>query len=453
MSRTLLRFLHAADFQLHQLPTGVVQLPDELRKVIINATLDAARNVFDAALANAVDFVVLSGNIIDVEQASPSALRFLYDQFKRLEARNIRVYWAGGPRDLPARWPAGLPLPENVHLFTADKVETLTYARDGKPLAVVTGMSNSRERFRAGDLRAARDGVFTIAALHGDASVEELNERGIHYWALGGRETAETLSESPAVIRYCGAPQGFTPQSNGKHGATLVSVDEANEVRLQTLACDVLRWQHEQLTATSATSDEELFQLLCERTTQLISGSPDRHLLVRWSLIVDEYLGQQLQKEGLAAELTARLQKHFANRKPHVWTYQLAPQTRVDVPAELYEEDTILGDFLRSLRDYRQSKGKSLNLDAMISKEIADAVAAAAIRAEDSGREQLLRDVAALGIEMLSGAAMVDSNTSKIQFRSADGAGGSKSMTLKHDGASWEAQQDMAALLDEELTS
>ena len=453
MSGTLLRFLHAADFQLHRLPAGLVQLPEALRKVLVDAPIDAARNVFDAALGNAVDFVVLSGNIIDVEEASPMALRFLVDQFKRLDARNIRVYWAGGPRDLPARWPAGLALPENVHIFPADKVEAVNFARDGEVVACIAGMSNSRERFRPGDFRAADDDVFTIGTVCGNANTDELHQRGLHYWALGARERAETLSESPAVIRYPGAPQGFTASAAGKFGATLVTVDEAYEIRLQSLACDVLRWQNEQLTASGATSDEELFQLLVDRTTQLISGAPDRHLLVRWTLIVQEHLGQQLRQEGLAGDLTKRLQQHFSGRNPSVWTYELAPQAREDVPAELYEEDTILGDFLRSLRDYQTNKGKSLDLESMLSQEIHDAIAAAAIRAEDSGREQLLRDVATLGIELLSGADAGDSNTTKIKFRTAGGNAEGNSMTLKHDGQAWEAQQNLAALLDEELTS
>ena len=139
-----------------------------------------------------------------------------------------------------------------------------------------------------------------------------------------------------------------------------------------------------------------------------------------------------------------------------MFIYELAAQAREDVPAELYDEDTILGDFLRSLRDYRLGKGKAINLESMLSAEIHDDVAAAMIRAEDCGREQLLRDVATLGMELLSGAAMGDSNTTKIQFRSAGGEGAAKSgnsMTLKHDGKDWEAQQDLSALLDEELAS
>ncbi len=454
MSRCILRFLHAADFQLHRLPAGVAKLPQQLHQVLIDAPLEAARNVFDAALANAVDFVVLSGGIIDVDESSPLALRFLVEQFQRLNEKNIRVYWAGGPRDLPGKWPGGLPLPDNVHVFTTDKVESLSFVCDGKPLAAITGMSNSRDRVRASDFRAGRDGVFTLGVAAGEATVEELSSRGVGYWALGGREQPATVAETPVVIRYAGSPQGFSPAAVGKHGATLVTVDDANEVRTQALACDVFRWQNEQLTATTATSDEELFVMLSERTTQLISGAPDKHQLIRWSMVVDDHLGQQLRHEGLGDELQSRLQQHFANRKPSVWTYELTTQANDNVPAELYEEDTILGDFLRSLREFRTSKGRSLDLETMLANEIHDADAAAAIRAEDTGRDQLLRDVAALGVEMLSGAAGSDSNAAKIQFRGGgDNGPGGTSMTLKHDGESWQAQQDMAAMLDEELAT
>lgn len=450
MSGCPLRFLHAADLQLHRLPAGAAHLPDDLRGVFIAAPLEAARRVFDAALANAVDFVVLSGGVISVDRATPRALRFLVEQFQRLDQRNVRVYWAGGPQDLPASWPAGLPLPDNVHIFTKDQVESLTHLRGGEPVAAIAGLSNSRPRIHPGEFRPGRDGLFTIAAAHGEASLDELAPRSIHYWALGGRQRAETLAESPATVRYPGAPQGLSPASTGRHGATLVNVDGAGEIRLQALACDVFRWQNEQLTASSITSDEELFQQLVQRTTQLIAGAPERHLLVRWSLEVNDHLRGQLRRDGLAAELTARLQQHFAGRKPIVWTCELAAPAREDVPAELYEEDTILGDFLRSLRDQRHSKGRPLDLDATIASEIVNGDVAAAIGREDAGREQLLRDVAALGVELLSGAALADSNAAKIQFRGGDET---KSMTLKHDGQTWAAQQELAALLDEELAS
>ena len=50
------RFLHASDLHLEQPLAGLDEIPDHLRDRLVDAPLAAARSVFDAAVAEAVDF-------------------------------------------------------------------------------------------------------------------------------------------------------------------------------------------------------------------------------------------------------------------------------------------------------------------------------------------------------------------------------------------------------------
>ena len=65
------RFIHASDFHLEQPPTGLLEIPDHLREVLIDAPLNGAHEVFEAAVSDAVDFVVLAGDILDPLAAGP----------------------------------------------------------------------------------------------------------------------------------------------------------------------------------------------------------------------------------------------------------------------------------------------------------------------------------------------------------------------------------------------
>src|SRR5262245_59140802 len=117
MSQRAFRFLHASDLHLERPPSGLALAPEHLRPTLLETPYLAAERVFDIALNEQVDFVVLSGDVVHLESAGPRALVFLAEQFQRLAERDIQVYWAGGNVDPPESWPAALHLPSNVHRF------------------------------------------------------------------------------------------------------------------------------------------------------------------------------------------------------------------------------------------------------------------------------------------------------------------------------------------------
>ena len=154
-----LRFVHASDFHLERPLGGVAEVPDQLRDVFIDAAYMAARRVFDTVLAEEADFLVLSGGILTAKQSGPRGPLFLGEQFARLAARGMLVYWAGSEIDPPEAWPGGFPSPGNVRLFPRGRAAEYVHERDGAALARVVGVSRDGQRpLRPGDFARIRAG-------------------------------------------------------------------------------------------------------------------------------------------------------------------------------------------------------------------------------------------------------------------------------------------------------
>lgn len=99
------KFIHAADLHLDQPFSGIAEVPPHVRATLVDAPYVAAERIFDAALSEQVDFLILSGDVADLDSCGPRVFAFLLEQFKRLAAKSIAVYWAGGKVDQPDRWP------------------------------------------------------------------------------------------------------------------------------------------------------------------------------------------------------------------------------------------------------------------------------------------------------------------------------------------------------------
>lgn len=398
-------FVQAADLHLEQPPYGLGEVPDDWRATLLDAPFQAAQRVFDIAIAEDADFLVLSGDVLHPLEAGPRALAFLLDQFQRLNKHEIAVYWAGGGVDSPDRWPAALPLPENVHVFSAGRVEEVTHCRDDRPLAIVAGISRGeREPIRASDFRFDSKGLFTVAVAHGQCDAESLSSRPIHYWALGGRHQRKVIFSSPNTAIYGGTTQGRCPAETGAHGCTVVRVDQDRNVRTQLAPTDVLRWHEEQVTIADHASAEAIQRVLGERMLNLLVESADRSLLVSWKLRVADKSGLHARRTHLAERLQQWLRREYGGGEPAAWTTRVEVGPPSQVPAAAFEEDTILGDFLRAVREQQTDQEHLLNLkDCLPPGADADSLAELLTSVDADQRDEMLREAMWLGVDLLSG--------------------------------------------------
>ena len=431
MSNWPFRFLHASDFHLERAPSGLDEVPDHLRSLLLDAPYEAARRVFDVACNEEVEFVVLAGDLLDPQGTGPRGPLFLVEQFQRLADRNIAVYWVGGEVDPPDAWPNWLPLPPNVHVFPCGQPVQWVHRRNGVTVAQLSGTSGNRGPTPKGDsprptsgrcpaetkigtvpcrsidaagFHADPSGLFSIAVVCGTTEAAALQSRGFHYWALGGAHGRSTLSSAPQVAHYPGSPQGRNPGESGAHGCTLVQVDQECRARTSMAPTDVLRWLNERVALDAATTRHDLDQRLRQHMESLIESAPDMPLLLSWTVAGAGPLLEELRSSAAAGDLLTWLRNEYGFGQPARWSLSLDVEPAAAPPAEWYEEETIRGDFLRAVRYCQMNPDEPLDLDDYLDPQQTAGPAATTVgMAPGAARDQVLRDAAFLGAELLTG--------------------------------------------------
>ena len=336
-----LRLVHASDFHLERPLYGLAEIPDHLRELLIEAPYHAAEQVFETALAEDVDAVVLSGDVLDVDRAGPPAIVLLLDQFARLGERNIPIYWAGGMVDAPDMWPRSVSLPKNVHVFPVGRVESFDLTRAGETIARVQGTS-CREDGTIDCKGFHRDvhGLFTVGVAHGTSDSAGHEGDRVHYMALGGRHQQQTVDMEPGVAHFCGTPQGRSPNETGPHGCTVVTVDDLLKAKTKFVATDTVRWIEQSMEVTASTKEEQLRDRMVERLEKLQAQHPGVDLLVRWNIRGTGPLVNRLRPNSLADELLVDLRRKFGERPPYLWSASITCEAPLSVPAEWYDQET-----------------------------------------------------------------------------------------------------------------
>jgi DNA repair protein SbcD/Mre11 len=409
------RFLHASDFHLERPLGGLIQPPEHLRDLLLDAAYHAAENVFDTAVVEEVDFILLTGDILDIERSGAYGLSFLVSQFERMAQEGIAVYWVGGKADPPERWPDSIRLPENVHRFVGLNVTEIIHRRDDEPIAAVLGLSqldSTGGQVAAqivGQFKPSKNNRFTIAAMHGELTADDVARSTINYWALGGDHRRRTISTTPSTAHQAGTIQGRDEQETGAHGCTLVHVDGEGRIRTQLVAVDCIRWHNEKITLHDESSLADLERILRERTKSLAVEAGERQLLVNWKVAVGGKLATMLRRGGKGEEIAVALRKEFGSEGGRVWTAAIAVEPPKFLPDEWYEEDTILGDYLRAMREMERNNGGHLDIRSYVSdQEISQYQTLGLDVQDENDRRQLLREAALLGAEWLRGEEVFD---------------------------------------------
>jgi len=403
MSNWPFRFVHSGDFHLELPPHGVAEVPDHLRELFLEAPYLAATKVFDTVLAEEAELLILSGDLLHPPHTGPRGPLFLAEQFARLDARGIAVYWAGGRVDPPELWPSGVKLPANVRRFPPGRIEQIVHSRDDVPLLRLLGASRDRRRkVRARDFKPDAGGLLSIAVVHGNAQAERLKDRGIHYWALGGRHDRDTLLSSPQVAHSPGSPQGRSPREPGAHGCTLVHIDPEHPPRTSFVPTDVARWVNERIIVDEQTKRDTLDGTLRDRMQQLTETHASIDLLISWTIGGTGPLMGPLRRGGLRQELLDWLRGQYGFGPPAAWSVEIDVEPPVELPEPWYDQETIRGDYLRMIRQWDVEE--PLDLAAYVPERYqAGTFGASLLLPEGTQRHRVLREAALLGAELLSG--------------------------------------------------
>ena len=394
------RFLHAADIQLERTVSGIPELPAALETRLCDFSYQAAERVFDAALTESVDFLVLAGNILDPLRTGPRGPIFLIRQFERLAEAGIDVYWAGGDLDSPEDWPTGFALPGNVHLFPSSGIQEYTIIRDNTPVARLVGMSRNRQhpKLRTSEL-LPDDALFTIVVANGQVDPESLAARRIPYWALGGRSRHTFVGNRrkvhlpvtepehgtvppktkkgepiPYIVHYPGPPVGRSPKESGIFGATLVEVLPNEEPTLTLIPAAPIRWLDMTVSLTPEDDAETLLGTIREQIKTHRAAQDGYDLMIRWKIDAagaNPSLLRQIRPHRFSEDLLAELRGLYGKEEPIAWSLSIEIVEPNRLPTG-GSQKTILSDYLRLARHHLQHPGEPLDLESMLPETLRD---------------------------------------------------------------------------------
>ena len=430
-----LRFVHASDLHLDRTLEGIAEGPAHWEKRMLNVSQRAAERLFQKVIEENVDFLILSGAVLNANLAAPGTFLFLVEQFGRLKKAGIAVYWAGGEYDSPEDWPMAFPLPDNVYHFPANTIQECYFQRTESasntsvshaPVAKIVGMSRNQKRqtVRSTDFPLDPGGLYTIVVANGLVDPESLSERRIDYWALGGASDRQVFrgnprkkgpdgqslpldfpKESPLgpegakrgdmrndihgrppqpyTVHYPGATLARSPKDIGQFGATLVEVRLENgpwgeEPVLTPFATSPVRWINDTISLEGNADTGVLADELRERIKQYREMRRTEDLLVNWFVDVPGGpLATSLRRGGLTAELLSELRSLYGNAQnddePMVWPVSISFLSPEKLPKSSYEQQTFLGDFLRSVRHFQDNPKEVIDLERYVPKDWADA--------------------------------------------------------------------------------
>lgn len=242
------RFVHTADIHLDS-PLKSLALRDAaLAEAIGTATRAVFTRIVDLCLDEAVDALLIAGDLYDGDQTSMKTARFLAQQMQRLAEAGVRLFVIRGNHDAASRITRELVLPENVTVFRP-RAGRFEIATAGRPV-VVHGISfrdphapdSLLDRFSAPVPGAVNIGMLHTslggAAGHdpyAPCSLADLQATGFDYWALG-HVHVRAVHPGRTTVVMPGMPQGRDIGEAGPKSVTLVTVADDGALSLEERA-------------------------------------------------------------------------------------------------------------------------------------------------------------------------------------------------------------------------
>ncbi len=278
-----MRFLHAADIHLDSPLTGLSAYPDAPTELLRTATRDAFDNLVGLALEEAVDFLVIAGDLYDGSWKDFNTGIYFAHQMGRLKAAGIPVYLLHGNHDAESEMTRRLLLPDNVHVFPSSRAGTFLlpelqvalHGRSFKTAAttenLVLGYPAPRPGwFNIGVLHTALEG-YAAHASYAPCTLAEIQAKQYQYWALGHVHEHQVW-RGEATVAFPGNLQGRNIRETGPKGALLVSAEGGEVQEVRQVFVDVLRWERLQVDVGAAQSLAQASRLVGSALEQLLGA-------------------------------------------------------------------------------------------------------------------------------------------------------------------------------------
>ncbi|TYU18151.1 metallophosphoesterase family protein [Listeria monocytogenes] len=391
-----IQFLHMADLHLDSPFIGLSTLPQPLFSAIQESTFQSLERITTVAIKEAVDFVLIAGDIYDSEDQSVRAQARFAKEMKRLEAANIPVFMIHGNHDFIEKHKEKLALPSNVHVFS-EQVEVMSHKTSTGVSVNIYGFSYNERHIRSsrvGEYKIQGDADFHIALLHGSEvssseehdvyapfRVQEISRKGFDYWALGHIHKRQLLAESPSIY-YPGNIQGRNRKESGEKGASIITLSEASTT-IDFIGTSPIIWEEAVITLPENSEINAFYR----ETTKLLESYQGRshsyflHIIVKMEnkqkIDTNDWL-QMLQEE---VEITDNT---------FVWVHKLTTEITNQSNSQTWYESHLAGEEIKHSFETLQDESafyqavEALYLESGVSRYLDDL--------SEIDRERLLHD-------------------------------------------------------------
>jgi DNA repair exonuclease SbcCD nuclease subunit len=348
-----IKFIHTADIHLAK-ELSSNSLPNhKLENIFSRAGKIAFENLVKLAVSEAVDFIIIAGDLYDREARSIKSSRFFLKQAQQLEDQGIEIFVISGNHD-----PAGVEkevfeLPANVHYFSSREVEIYEYHKGGKLAARILGQSY-RQKFESRTMynfyTAPDQSVFNIALLHTALSKDNnryvpvnknelLSKTEINYWALGHLHQYQRVNDKPAVY-FPGTLQAHNISEQGRKGAILVEVDSNlnTKEKFMSLAPVIFKEIELDLETEKLNNITELQRLIAKKISKLeekirLQNENQKYkieavitrLVIKGRTELHFYI--ESDREELEETLLEEFRARQLNESPFIWLHSILFRT------------------------------------------------------------------------------------------------------------------------------
>ncbi len=328
-----LSFIHAADLHLGAPFRGLRALSDAWADRLLKAIPEAFDRVVDAAIARAVDFVVIAGDIFDTSRGSYADYVHFADACRRLQDAGIAVYFCTGNHDPYTSWQNRMvDLPDSAHMFTADEPAFFLHERDGEPLCLLGGRGyynqtwSHTENISEGISREAAERAlgttapFAVGVLHTGLHLDRLKApcdpkllyaRGMDYWACGHvHQPWQDDAENPRIA-FSGVIQGRDIKETGPRGVWHVVLEEGMPNKATFIPTASVVWERLFVDVSDAESLTAVEETIVRAQFRANGDAHCEEMVTRVTLTGTTPLHSLLQRPGVLDDVREGLNRRY----------------------------------------------------------------------------------------------------------------------------------------------
>lgn len=351
------RFVHAADLHIDSPLRGLDAYAGAPVEALRAATRRALENLVNLVIEQKAEFLLLAGDTYDTNPSTETALYFR-GQMQRLADAQVPVLIVLGNHDHAGVAPRNVRLPENVHVFSSERAETVEVVSG----VFVHGQSYPTQSYMQDLVQgypAPVRGALNIGMLHtcleesdhapyAPTSQARLGAFGYGYWALGHVHRHLDWEVSGCRIVFPGNLQGRNARETGAKGAVVVEYEGARIQGFRHEALDVVRWHHVEITPSGEEDPLPIISKAIFEATDADRAS-GRLCAVRvtvsgvglggWLALTDEGLHDFLRGETQASAKELWLEKVRVNVRPAAGQASEIASRLSALAAELLEDE------------------------------------------------------------------------------------------------------------------